>query len=57
MRDVNRSEAMGLVKFGQQALNHPARPRVQIACRLVGEQELWISGQRARKYDSLLLPA
>src|SRR5579864_503007 len=57
VRNVYRCEVMGAMQVFEQGDNHLARPEVQIAGRLIGEQNGGVSDQRPGERDPLLLTA
>ncbi len=57
MRDENRGELVRAVQILEQRNNHFAGPEIQIAGRLVGEQDARVAGQSTGQSDALLLSA
>src|ERR1017187_4208006 len=57
VRHEYRGEPMRAVQLLQQLENHLAGPEVQVAGRLVGQQNAGFSNKRTGQHDALLFPA
>ena len=57
VRDENRGELMGAVQVFQQLKDHLAGPEIQVAGRLIGEQNTGLSHQSAGQHHPLLFSA
>ena len=55
MSTKDRRELMSAVQVCQKFEDHLAGPKIQVAGRLIGEQDAGLSHQRAGKHDPLLL--
>ena len=55
MRTKDRRELVSAVQVFQKFEDHLAGPKIEIAGRLIGEQNAGLSHQRAGQHDPLLL--